>query len=307
MLGNLMEDYALKCDRKLLVKCHPSSEGAANPSMMSLQGRRVGYCEEFDENEQIADERIKALTGGGQVRACQLNHPEVQFEMTCGFVLASNKKPQFESVDQAIKRRIVMVPCDTMYRDDTTEIKYDPMNPKHRWRDPNIVAKLNTDEGKRQLLVWLAKGAFDFYSANSTLPPLPPSISAIGRQLQQEQDLLGTFVEQCCEVDPDFDKANVDAYCKSSKQKQTGSSNKQTDPRFLYMRSDFHSDFYELHNVEFTKLHEKRLLGNHGVGLRKLRAGYHKPAMYFVGIRPASEADDVDDQYQGREEEVLLL
>jgi phage/plasmid-associated DNA primase len=41
----------------------------------------------------MADERIKALTGGGQVRARQLNHPEVQFEMTCGFVLASNKKP----------------------------------------------------------------------------------------------------------------------------------------------------------------------------------------------------------------------
>jgi hypothetical protein len=69
LLSSLMQDYVLKVERKVLVKCSPSSEGVANPAMMSLQGRCMGYYEEFGEHERIDDERVKALTGGGQVRA----------------------------------------------------------------------------------------------------------------------------------------------------------------------------------------------------------------------------------------------
>jgi phage/plasmid-associated DNA primase len=263
---------------------------------MSLQGRRVAYCEEFGGNEQMADERIKALTGGGKVRARQLNHPEVQFEMTCGFVLASNKKPLFETVDQAILRRLVMVPCETMFRDDTTEVKYDPQNPQHRWRDPNIVAKLNTDEGKRQLLAWLAKGAHAFYSANSTRPPHPPSISAFGRQLQQEQDLVGQFVKEVCDLDASFDVAKMSVY-----NKHQPTRNGPPDHRYLYLAAKLADDFKELHGVEFSTLHKHQLLHTYGVGQARLRNGYSSAQSFFVGLRERIDDDEVGNNDDGDE------
>jgi phage/plasmid-associated DNA primase len=51
--------------------------------------------------------------------------------MTCGFLLASNNKPQFMTVDHAIRRRLMMIACTTMFRDDTTDTKYDPAHPSH--------------------------------------------------------------------------------------------------------------------------------------------------------------------------------
>ena len=284
LVSNLMEGYALKCERKLLVKCAASNEGAANPSLMSLQGKRLAYCEEFGEDEKMDDERIKALTGGGEVRARQLNHPEVQFTMTCGFLLASNNKPSFTSLDAAILRRLVMISCDTMYRDDTTAVRYDPAHPKHRWRDSDIVEKLNTPEGKAQLLVWLARGAKRFYDEKMTLPPLPPSVSAFGRRVQQEQDLVGTFVAECCEVDPAFDAAAAAEYMKRG------------DARYLYLKSDLAHDFKEQHNAEFSSAFESQLRAHHGVVTRRLKVGgYSSGQMYYVGVRPADHGEAADD------------
>ena len=284
LISNLMEGYALKCERKLIVKCTASNEGAANPSLMSLQGKRLAYCEEFGENEKMDDERIKALTGGGEVRARQLNRPEVQFTMTCGFLLASNNKPAFTSIDAAILRRLVMISCDTMFRDDTTAVRYDPAHPNHRWRDSDIVEKLNTPEGKVQLLVWLARGAKRFYDEKMTLPPLPPSVSAFGRRVQQEQDLVGTFVAECCDVDATFDAAHTAEYMKRG------------EGRYLYLKADLVHEFKEQHNAEFSSAFESQLKTIYGVATRRLKAGgYSSGQMYYVGIRPAEHGEIPDD------------
>ena len=285
LLANLLEDYALKCERKLITRCQPSSEGAANPAMMSLQGRRFGWCEEFGEDEVMSDERIKALTGGGKVRARQLNTPEVEFDMTTSFALASNNKPTFAHLDQAIMRRLVMIACDTLFRDDTTEVQYDPANPRHRWRDPNIAERLGTLEGKQQLLVWLAVGARAFYAADGKLPPLPPSVSALGRETQMEQDHVATFVADACDVDPAFDKAALAVYCQW---RQT--SEQPADPRFLYDKSQLAADFKEATDQDWSRAYERQLL-KMNVGRRRLKAHEHSGSgvTFFVGIRPAQQ------------------
>jgi P4 family phage/plasmid primase-like protien len=294
LLANLLEDYALKCERKLITKCQPSNEGAANPAMMSLQGRRFGWCEEFGEEEVMSDERIKALTGGGKVRARQLNTPEVEFDMTTSFVLASNNKPTFAHLDQAIMRRLVMIACDTLFRDDTTEVEYDPANPRHRWRDPNIAERLGTLEGKQQLLVWLAVGAHAFYAAEGKLPPLPPSVSALNRETQMEQDHVGTFLAEACEFDSRFEKAQITDYCQWRR-----TTEQPLDPRYLYDKCRFAADFKEATGKEWSLSFERQLL-KLNVGRRRLRPfRAYAASSCYVGIRPVGcqraqqEADGV--------------
>jgi putative DNA primase/helicase len=289
LLAQLLEGYSLMCERKLITKCQPSSEGAANPALMSLQGKRLGWCEEFAEDEAMSDERVKALTGGGMIRARQLHSPEVEFPMTVSFLLASNNKPLFTHLDPAIMRRLVMISCDSLFRDDTTETLYDADDPRHRWRDPNILQRLGTLEGKQQLLVWLAQGARDFYAADSKLPPLPPSVSALTRETQKEQDHLATFLEDGCDFDPAFDKADLAAYCSWRETHED-----RDDPRYLYEKTVFQADFKEATGLDLTRSHERQLLTKYNVGKRRLRPYRNAThnAVFYVGMRAAGAEFD---------------
>ena len=107
-----------------------------------------------------------------------------------------------------------------------------------------------------------------------TLPPLPPSVSAFGRQIQKEQDLVGKFVEDCCELDPAFDAAAAASYVKDR------------EHRFLYLKSNFCRDFREVHSIDFSTAHENQLKASHGVVTRRLKAGgYSSGQTYYVGLR----------------------
>ena len=131
--------------------------------------------------------------------------------------------------------------------------------------------------------MWLAIGAKAFYDERMTLPPLPPSVSAFGRQVQQEQDLVGTFVAECCDVDATFDAAAMANYVRRG------------EGRYLYLKSDLVRDFKEQHNSDFSSAFEGQLKANHGVVTRRLKVGgYQSGQMYYVGIRPA-EHGEVDD------------
>ena len=123
--------------------------------------------------------------------------------------------------------------------------------------------------------MWLAVGAKRFYDDGMKLPPLPAPVSAFGRQIQREQDLVGQFVGECCEVDAGFDAAGVAEYVKRS-------------DRCIYLKQDFAREFKEVNNQEFTTAHENQLKRSCGVVTRRLRTGgYTSGQTYYVGVRPA--------------------
>jgi phage/plasmid-associated DNA primase len=262
LLYQLMGDYAVKLQHSVLLPKKSADGDGADPALMSMKGKRMGYAEEFSGEKSFDDCRLKDLTGGGSLSSRQIYEGQVTFKQTCKLMLASNNKPVFDNHDDAIKRRLVLLKADTEYRNNSTKVKYDPTNPKHRWGVANKVKSLNTEEARMQLLVWLAHGAKAFYDANCTLPPILKSLSDFADDVHAENDLVGSFVREMCNIDPAFNVSKIGEYVDY----QTG-----PDLRYLYLAENLKADFENYADKEFTPTHKRNLMRQHGVGIRRLR------------------------------------
>ena len=112
-------------------------------------------------------------------------------------ILLTNNLPKFDVDDQALERRIVVVPFNLKFVKDAD---YDEANPQHRRADPTQARFLEGDSPSEQLLVWLVRGAIRFYAAGNKLPPKPQAVRDAERGYYAENDLLGQVIAEECEV-----------------------------------------------------------------------------------------------------------
>jgi len=176
----ILGDYAGVCAPNLLM----ASKHERHPTELAdLAGYRVVFSTETEANRHLAESLVKQLTGGEPIKARFLYGDFFTFGRTFTLTLITNHRPSISGQDLAIWRRIRLVPW-------TETIPESERRPQDE-----IVAEL-VREGPG-ILNWLLQGLRDWQrDPHWTAPEVVAATDAY----RLEQDALGGFLADCCEL-----------------------------------------------------------------------------------------------------------
>jgi P4 family phage/plasmid primase-like protien len=106
LLMSVLGSYAHAANPKLL----SSSTNEHDTIVFALKGRRLSFIDEAPAEAKAGQERLKQLTGGGELTARQMNQDPITFRPTHTLVLTANDEPVL--TDPAIRARVRLIPCD---------------------------------------------------------------------------------------------------------------------------------------------------------------------------------------------------
>ena len=156
-----------------------NAAGAASPHLAALKGVRIAIVDESERGHSLDTATVKLLTGGGDtmITARYLYGNYIEFPMHAQPFLSSNNQPEIKNVDDAIKGRVKMLPCDAKFCDRVPvpgKLAYDESNPCHRLKDEAKVERLR--QNLPGFLTWLVQGAVQWYAEG--LPEVPTRVAA---------------------------------------------------------------------------------------------------------------------------------
>ena len=154
-----------------------------------LAGARCASVSEPDRGDKWRSGDLKDLTGGGMVTANFMRMNSFEFEPVCKLMVLANDAPRLSAVDEAIRRRLVLLPFTRT-----------PLNP-----DETLKAKLH-DEGP-EILAWMIEGAREYMTDG--LGPIPKTSKAASDEYLEGEDVFGQYLEDTCELSPSLRMSNA--------------------------------------------------------------------------------------------------
>lgn len=149
--------------------------------LAALMGARMVTAQETEEGKRWAEARIKALTGGDPITARFMRQDDFTYDPQFKLVIAGNHKPGLRNVDEAIKRRMHLIPF-------TVEIPADR-------RDSRLSEKLRAEAGG--ILAWAIEGCLEWQQTGLSAPAAV--VAATDEYLEQE-DQFANWITDCCEL-----------------------------------------------------------------------------------------------------------
>lgn len=155
-----------------------------------LAGRRVVLVHETREGRRWDEAKIKTLTGGEKITARFMRHDDFEFTPQFKLVFAGNHKPVLRSVDEAMTRRLLLLPCVVTIPPDQ--------------RDPLLGQKLWAEAPR--ILAWMIEG-FRHWRRSGLNPPA--SIAAATSDYLSSQDDLRQWREDRTENRPGSEENGI--------------------------------------------------------------------------------------------------
>jgi putative DNA primase/helicase len=144
-----------------------------------LCGARLVTASETEEGKAWAESRIKQLTGGDRISARFMRQDEFEFVPQLKLMIVGNHKPVLRNIDDAARRRFLIVPFVRK-----------PVQP-----DTELEQKLLAEAPA--ILKWMIDGCLD-WQANGL--SRPASVAAATDAYFEDQDLLGQWIDEKCET-----------------------------------------------------------------------------------------------------------
>jgi len=188
----LMGDYARRTEFSTFLA--KPTDGIRN-DLARLAGARFVASVETERGRRLAEVEVKQLTGGDTITARFLYHEAFEFRPAFKVWLAANARPTIRGTDDAIWRRIRLVPFDVIIPEQQ--------------RDGDLPEKLRGE--LPGILAWAVRGCLEWQQVK--LKP-PVEVVEATRAYRVEQDTLAAFIEECCEVDADARVRSSDLWAK---------------------------------------------------------------------------------------------
>lgn len=183
-LQEVLADYAKRAAPNLLV----SSRNERHPTEVAdLCGSRLVFSVEVDQGKRLAEAMVKDLTGGDRKKARLMRQDFFEFEQTFSIVLIVNHKPVIGGTDEGIWRRVRLIPWQ--HRIPSGE----------RRPQDEVLAELVADGSG--ILNWLLQGLSDWHEHPHWVAP---AVHSATEAYRSEQDLLGEFLRDMCELGPRY-------------------------------------------------------------------------------------------------------
>lgn len=185
-LQHVLGTYAVSVPMSLWLS-HKDGEPANRntPDLMRLQGARLALSAESDAGRRLDEAKLKKMTGSEQVEACAKYRDPVTFPMQATIVMASNHRPRVTGNDEALWRRVVLLPFNRVFA-------------PHE-RDKQLEEKLHAEADG--ILAWLVEGAATYLREGLNPPRLVEEAVAAYRE---ESDTLSQWLADRCEQGPEF-------------------------------------------------------------------------------------------------------
>jgi putative DNA primase/helicase len=197
IINRMMGDYSVNAQVETILE-RKFGGGSYTSDLARLNGARFVTTGENNEGSKINEGLVKQLTGGEKITARFLYGMEFEFYPRFKLWIATNHKPIIRGTDSGIWRRIRAIPF-TFKVDD-------------KKRDRNLIKKLEKEIP--QIIGWAIKGTQLWLKEGLEVPSV---IKAAVQEYKNEMDIIGTFLDEHCEVGVDWETKANDLYIEYEK------------------------------------------------------------------------------------------
>jgi len=190
ILSTILADYGCHTRMETLL----AKRGDQIPNDVArLAGARFVSAVEVEDGRRLAEGLVKQMTGGDRMSARFLHCEFFEFEPAFKIWLSFNHKPRIRGTDQAIWRRIRLIPFSVTIPEDD--------------RDPDLLEKLKPE--LTGILRWAVDGCQMWMEHGLKTPD---AVRAATNEYREESDVLGAFIAERCELGPDSEIAKGELY-----------------------------------------------------------------------------------------------
>jgi|SRR2546430_15728223 putative DNA primase/helicase len=176
-VASILGDYATVADVATFIAAsterHPTD-------VAKLHGYRLVVAQETEKGRRWDETKIKTMTGGDKMTARFMRCDFFDFVPKFKLWIVGNHKPRLDSVDEAMRRRLLLVPF-------TVQIPPEE-------RDPALAEKLRAEWPA--ILRWAIDGCLEWQRIGLAPPPI---VTQATEDYFNDQDLLGQWLEDCTE------------------------------------------------------------------------------------------------------------
>jgi putative DNA primase/helicase len=173
-LATILGDYATNAPMDTFMDTrserHPTD-------LAGLRGARLVSALETEQGRRWNEAKVKAITGGDKISARFMRQDFFQYQPHFKLVIAGNHKPSIRNIDEAMKRRLHMVPFTVTIPEQQ--------------RDHNLSDKLLQE--RDGILAWAVEGCLLWQQHGLNPPALVVSATA---EYFDEEDAIGDFLEE---------------------------------------------------------------------------------------------------------------
>ncbi len=181
LIQEMLGDYGTNTDVETILMQH--YRGVGN-DVAALKGARFVSTAEVEKGRQLAESKLKALTGSDTVTARFLYGEPFSFRPELKLWISTNNKPVIEGTDDAIWDRVRLVPFTQRFEGSKA--------------DPELPAKLRAELAG--VLAWAVRGCLDWQQHGLEEPE---AVVAAVQEYREESDVLAAFFEDCCVIRPE--------------------------------------------------------------------------------------------------------
>ena len=176
-LATILGDYAANAPMDTFMETrtdrHPTD-------MAGLRGARFVAAIETEQGRRWAESKVKNLTGGDKISARFMRQDFFEFFPQFKLVVAGNHKPAIRNIDEAMKRRLHLIPFTITM-------------PSER-RDKHLQQKLLAE--RDGILAWAVQGCLDWQRLGRLDPP--QQVLEATEEYFEAEDALGRWLDERC-------------------------------------------------------------------------------------------------------------
>lgn len=177
----LLGHYAKRLSSEALML--KTNGGGIPNDVAMLTGARLVVASEVEEGAKLNEAKIKELTGSDTVTARFLHQEFFAFKPQFKLWIAGNHKPIIKGTDLGIWRRIRLIPFNATISAEE--------------KDSKLQAKLLLE--LPGILAWAVRGCLAWQRDGLTAPKSVVNATA---NYRSESDLVGQFLDECCDLAP---------------------------------------------------------------------------------------------------------
>ncbi|EAE9683747.1 DNA primase [Listeria monocytogenes] len=166
------------------------------PELAEAKGKRLLIAAELEEGMRLNTSNIKQLCSTDEIAAEKKYKDPFKYVPTHTLVLYTNHLPKVGAIDKGTWRRLIVIPFLATIEGN---------------KDIKNYADYLFENAGGAILQWIIEGAKKVIAANYHLP-LPVVVDEALKQYKSDNDWLGHFMDECCEVDKTYTQKSGELY-----------------------------------------------------------------------------------------------